>query len=155
LGNSDIIVQATETIKKHSMLKGGETVLVGLSGGPDSVCLLTVLDRLKETFKLTLHAVYVDHNLRPGETPAEIAFCKTLCHDMKVDFRIKSIDVKGYVKEHGGNKQEAARDLRYRAFMRLQPRDETGSSLIMPMTRPRLSLCGSSEDRRFRMPVYR
>ena len=98
------------------MLKGGETVLVGLSGGPDSVCLLTVLHRLKDAFNLTLHAVYVDHNLRPGETPAEIAYCIKLCDDMKVGFRVKSIDVKGYVKEHGGNKQEAARDLRYRAF---------------------------------------
>ncbi len=116
MGNTDLIVQATDTIKKHSMLKGGETVLVGLSGGPDSVCLLTVLHRLKEAFNLTLHAVYVDHNLRPGETPAEIAYCRKLCDDMKVDFRVKSIDVKGYVKEHGGNKQEAARDLRYRAF---------------------------------------
>ena len=114
--NKDIIVQTTETIKRHSMLRGGETVLVGLSGGPDSVCLLTVLDRLKETFNLDLHAVYVDHNLRPAETPAEIAYCKKLCEGMKVDFRVKSIDVKGYVKEHGGNKQEAARDLRYRAF---------------------------------------
>jgi tRNA(Ile)-lysidine synthase len=116
LGKSGLIVQATDTIKKHSMLKGGETVLVGLSGGPDSVCLLAVLHRLKDVFNLTLHAVYVDHNLRPAETPAEIAYCMELCDDMKVDFRVKSIDVKGHVKERGGNKQEAARDLRYRAF---------------------------------------
>jgi len=116
LGNADLIVQAAETIRKHSMLKGGEAVLVGLSGGPDSVCLLAVLDRLKDAFDLTLHAVYVDHNLRPVETPAEIAFCMELCEKLKVDFRVKSIDVKGHIKEHGGNKQEAARDLRYRAF---------------------------------------
>mgnify|MGYP002399885980 CR=1 FL=1 len=52
MGNTDLIVQATDTINKHSMLKGGETVLVGLSGGPDSVCLLTILHRLKEAFNL-------------------------------------------------------------------------------------------------------
>jgi len=60
--------------------------------------------------------VYVDHNLRPSETPAEIACCKGICDEMKIDFRVKSVDVKGHVKELGGNKQEAARDLRYRSF---------------------------------------
>jgi len=136
LGKSGLIVQATDTIKKHSMLKGGETVLVGLSGGPDSVCLLSVLHRLKDVFNLTLHAVYVDHNLRPGETPAEIAYCTKLCHDMKVDFRVKSIDVKGYVKEHGGNKQEAARDLRYRAF----------HEAAMEIRADRISLAHNADD---------
>ncbi len=116
LGNTALIAQVIDTIKKHSMLKGGERVIVGLSGGPDSVCLLAVLHRLKDDFNLTLYAVYVDHNLRPGETPAEIEYCRKLCAEMKVDFRVKSVDVKGHVKEHGINKQEAARDLRYKAF---------------------------------------
>ena len=65
---------------------------------------------------LTLKALYVDHNLRPSETPSEIAHCRELCEGMKVDFMVKSVDVKGHVKEHGGSKQEAARDLRYRSF---------------------------------------
>jgi len=136
LGNTDLIVQATDTIKKHSMLKRGETVLVGLSGGPDSVCLLVLLHRIKAAFNLTLHAVYVDHNLRPGETPAEIAYCTELCGDMKVDFRVKSIDVKGFVKEHGGNKQEAARDLRYRAF----------HEAAMEIRADRISLAHNADD---------
>ncbi|MFZ2197473.1 MAG: tRNA lysidine(34) synthetase TilS, partial [Thermodesulfovibrionales bacterium] len=114
--NIDLIGQATDTIKKHSMLKGGERVLVGLSGGPDSVCLLAVLNRIKDDYNLTVHAIYVNHNLRLDEIPAEIVFCKELCNEMKADFSVKSVDVKGYVKEHGINKQEAARDLRYKAF---------------------------------------
>jgi len=116
MGNTDLVVKATDTIKKHAMLKGGERVLVGLSGGPDSVCLLGVLRRIKDEFNLDIHAVYVDHNLRPGETPAEIAYCRDICEKMNIAFRIKSVDVKGYVKEHGINKQEAARELRYKAF---------------------------------------
>ena len=116
MGNIDLIVQATDTIKKHSMLKGGEKVLVGLSGGPDSVCLLAVLNRIKDDYNLTIHAMYVNHNLRPDEIPAEIAFCREICNEMKVDFSVRSVDVKDYVKGHGINKQEAARDLRYKAF---------------------------------------
>ena len=116
LETADFTGSIIKTINKHSMLKGGETVLVGLSGGPDSVCLLTVLHRIKDDFHLTIRAVYVDHNLRPGETPSEIAFCRDICGKMNVDFRVKSVDVKGYVKTYKLNKQEAARELRYKAF---------------------------------------
>ena len=112
----DLYERVTETIKKHSMLNGGEKVLLGLSGGPDSVCLLSILNRIKKDFDLIIHAVYVDHNLRPEEIPAEIAFCSKICEKMQVDFRVKSVDVKSRAKEKGMNKQEAARELRYLAF---------------------------------------
>src|SRR5512143_211023 len=101
------------TIGKYSMLSGGETVLVGLSGGPDSVCLLSVLNALKEELSLKLHAVYVDHGLRPNETPHEIEFCRKLCQEMSVPFTTRTIDVKTYAREQGMNMQEAARELRY------------------------------------------
>jgi tRNA(Ile)-lysidine synthase len=124
----DLCSRIRETIRKHSMLKGGETVLLGLSGGPDSVSLLTLLNDLKNEFGLIIHAVYVDHNLRPEETPAEIAFCRKLCEKMQVDFRVKSVDVLARVKKHGLNKQQAARDLRYLAFS--EAGDETGADRI-------------------------
>ncbi len=104
------------TISKHAMLSGGETVLIGLSGGPDSVCLLHVLHLLKDEFNLKLHALYVDHGLRPDETPDEIAFCKKFCEQMSIPFMTKSIDVKTYSREHNLNKQDAARELRFRIF---------------------------------------
>jgi len=104
------------TIEKYSMLSGGETVLVGLSGGPDSVCLLSVLNALKEELNLKLHAAYVDHGLRPDETPHEIEFCRKLCQEMSLPFIARTIDVRTYAKEKGMNMQEAARELRYRVF---------------------------------------
>jgi tRNA(Ile)-lysidine synthase len=104
------------TISKYSMLSGGETVLVCLSGGADSVCLLTVLHKLKDELGLKLHAVYVDHGLRPGETPDEIEFCRKLCEGLSIPFVVKSIDVKARATESGMNKQEVARELRYGAF---------------------------------------
>jgi tRNA(Ile)-lysidine synthase len=110
------IEKVKATITKHSMLSPGDTVLVCLSGGPDSVCLLTVLHKLREEFSLKLHAVYVDHGLRPGETPEEIAFCRKLCDSLSVPFVTRAIDVKTYEAEEGMNRQEAARELRYRVF---------------------------------------
>ena len=104
------------TISKYAMLSNGDRVLIGLSGGPDSVCLLSVLHKLKEEFGLKLHALYVDHGLRPQEVPGEIAFCRKLCEGLSVPLVVRSVDVKTYAKEQGMNRQEAARELRYRAF---------------------------------------
>ncbi len=111
-----LITKVSATIKKHSMLSDKEKILVGLSGGPDSVCLLYVLDNLKDRFMLDLHATYIDHGLRPEETPEEIEFCKKTCERLSIPFIAKMIDVKTYAKEQGLNRQEAARESRYRIF---------------------------------------
>lgn len=110
----DILSKTAGTIKKFNMLEGGETVLVGLSGGPDSVCLLSVLSRLN--LKLKLHALYIDHGLRPDETPKEMAFIKDLCEKMGVPSIVKTADVKSFAQSRGLNKQEAGRILRYAIF---------------------------------------
>ncbi len=102
------------TIKKYSMLNEKDSVLLGLSGGADSVCLLIMLHQLKEEYKIKLSAIYIDHGLRPDETIEEKNFCQNLCDSLNVPFISKNIDVKSYAKEHDLNKQEAARDLRYK-----------------------------------------
>jgi len=116
------------TAEKYAMLRTGDKVLVGLSGGPDSVCLLHLLNRISAKFDLTLSAVYVNHNLRPEEVPSEIAFCERTSKDLGVVLVVKSVDVAGYQKDLGLNRQEAARELRYRAFD--QAAVETGASKI-------------------------
>jgi tRNA(Ile)-lysidine synthase len=98
------------------MLSGGEKVLVGLSGGADSVCLTAVLKKLSQQFKLSLHAVYIDHGLRPEEIPDEIRFCKEFCRGMDISFSEEKLDVKSYAAGKGLNMQEAARDLRNQAL---------------------------------------
>ena len=98
------------------MFSGGEKILIGLSGGPDSVCLLHVLNNLEDTFMLNLHAVYINHGLRPDETDMEIEFCKNLCESLNVPFITKSIDVQSYAEKQKMNRQEAARQLRYSTF---------------------------------------
>lgn len=112
----DIIEKAVSTIRKHLMLSGGEKVLVGLSGGPDSVCLTAVLKRLTPRFKLSLHAVYIDHGLRPEEAPREAGFCKEFCRGLDIPFSEEKVDVRSYASHEGLNMQQAARDLRYQAL---------------------------------------
>jgi tRNA(Ile)-lysidine synthase len=116
VSSPNLINKVTVTIKKHSMLSGEEKTLVGLSGGPDSVCLLYILYNLKDIFLIDLHAVYIDHGLRPEETIKEIEFCKIFCGQLSVPFITKAIDVNTYREELGLNKQDAARELRYKIF---------------------------------------
>ncbi len=101
-------------VTRHSLLQKDDAVLVGLSAGADSVCLLTLLRMLREEYRLSLSAVYVNHNLRPEETPAEIALCTNLCRVSGVPFSLREIDLQS--GSEGRNLQEAARELRYRAF---------------------------------------
>ena len=110
------------TINKYSMLPGGGHVLIGLSGGPDSVCLSDVLYKLKEDLKISLSAVYIDHGLRPEETGMEADFCRGFCKERGIDFMEESVNVKEYAEEGGINLQEAARELRYRKLAEISNR---------------------------------
>jgi tRNA(Ile)-lysidine synthase len=60
----DIVHAAARTIRRHAMLEGGETLVIGVSGGADSVALLQVLLRLAPDLALRLHVLHVDHGLR-------------------------------------------------------------------------------------------
>ena len=102
--------------RKYDMISEGETILAGLSGGPDSICLLYALHKMKDALKLNITALYIDHGLRPAETGSEIEFCKDICRKLNLPFMQKSIDVKSWAKEQKLNLQDAARQLRYRIF---------------------------------------
>jgi tRNA(Ile)-lysidine synthase len=112
----ELFQKVKKTIEKHFMLSGRERLLIALSGGPDSVCLLRILKILQEELRLDLQAQYIDHGLRPGEAGLEIDFCKNLCAKFNLPFLTKKVDVKCYAREKKLNIQEAARELRYRAF---------------------------------------
>jgi tRNA(Ile)-lysidine synthase len=126
----------TDTIRRHAMLTGGEKVVVGLSGGPDSVCLLVLLDQLKERFNLQLHAMYVDHGLRPDETPGEILSCEKICRQLGIPFVVRSTDVRAHAEEHRLNRQEAARQLRYHCF----------HEIVSKITADTLALAHNADD---------
>ena len=118
----DLKERVRDTINKYSMISHGGNVLIGLSGGPDSVCLANVLDKLKEDFKISLHAVYIDHGLRPEETGKEADFCRGFCKERGINFIEESVNVKEHAEEGGINLQEAARELRYQKLEEISTR---------------------------------
>lgn len=111
-----VIEKVSHTISKYNMIFKDDRLLVALSGGPDSVCLLKVLSILMDELEISLNAIYIDHQLRHEESPLEIEFCRNLCNSLEIPFIVKTIDVIGYSQKEKISKQEAARELRYKSL---------------------------------------
>lgn len=107
-----MIEKVKRTIKKYNMLNDGDEVLVGLSGGADSVALLLVLKRLG----YSVTAIHINHNLRGKESKRDEEFCIKLCKANKIKLFIESVNVRKYCKEKGVGIEEGARILRYNLF---------------------------------------
>ena len=93
-----------------------KSVLVGLSGGADSVCLLfNLLEYSKAGNNLSVSAIHCNHQLR-GTADSDEAFCVRLCEKLGVPLYVERLDVKGFAEENSLSEEEAGRILRYRAF---------------------------------------
>ena len=103
-------------IREQDLLRAGDRVVAGVSGGADSVCLLHVLVRLREEMGLTIRAVHVHHGLRGAEADRDAAFVEALSARWNVPCRVVRADVRGYAAAEGLSEEEAGRILRYRAF---------------------------------------
>lgn len=105
-------------VKTYDMLKAGDKVIVGLSGGADSVTLLHGLKSLENTLDIKLYACHINHNLRGSESDGDQLFAENLCKRLGVEIKVFSVDVKGGIEKHQST-EEKARELRYGAFKRI------------------------------------
>lgn len=110
---SNFLDAVRSTIQKHRMLKPKDRLLVGVSGGPDSMALLSALVALRGSLRLNLRAAYVDHGLRPADAPREAALVRKMGRLWGVPVRI----LRRKVRKEGGESLEAvAREVRYRTL---------------------------------------
>lgn len=103
-------------IKKHNMLEKGDTVVVGLSGGADSVCLLNVLCELREELSLKLRAAHINHKIRGEEADRDESFCVKLCEELGVELSVKHADIPKLSRELHLSEEECGRRVRYEFF---------------------------------------
>ena len=103
-------------IIKEAIFKHGDGVVVGLSGGADSVALLRCLIELSGELGLKLFASHINHNMRGEDSFEDERFCVDLCSKLAVPIKVFSVDVKGYAAEKKLSYEEAGRELRYKAF---------------------------------------
>ncbi|HCG77408.1 MAG: tRNA lysidine(34) synthetase TilS [bacterium (Candidatus Ratteibacteria) CG_4_9_14_3_um_filter_41_21] len=108
----DLLGKVKQTIKKYSLIGVGDKVLLGISGGPDSVALLDLLFRFKKKLKFSLFLCHLNHGLRK-EAENEAHFVKELANSFFLPITIKR---KNISKVKGGSLEEKARNARYRFF---------------------------------------
>lgn len=106
------------TIKEHNLIDSGDRVLVGLSGGADSVALLRCLCGLSESIGFTLACAHVNHTLRET-ADRDMLFCKVLCEELSIPFFCKTADIQAGAKAAGMSTEAFARNVRYEYFASL------------------------------------
>lgn len=109
------------TIERHHMLSKGDTVLVALSGGADSMALLTVLYELKEQYSLTLFAAHFNHSIRGEEAKRDEDFCVDICRKLGIKIFVGRADIPALAKQRGIGLEECGRQERYAFFDSVAP----------------------------------
>jgi tRNA(Ile)-lysidine synthase len=109
-------------IKENSMFNKGDKVIVAVSGGPDSICLLYILNELKEELGITLVGAHINHCLRGAESDKDEEYTKKTCESLNIDFYSKSIDIHKISEEKNISCEMAGREVRYEFFQELMIR---------------------------------
>ncbi len=100
-------------IQAHNLVIQGEPLVVAVSGGADSVCLLYILAGLRQELDIDLHIAHLNHQLRGKESDADARYVAGLAKILGIPATIASRDVKAYQKQHRLSLEEAAREVRY------------------------------------------
>ncbi len=118
----DLTWQVCRYVNKFSLLPRNETVVVGVSGGPDSLCLLHILQTLAPDYGLTLHAAHLNHQLRGTESDQDARFVQALADEWGIACTIEACDVARFARREKLAIEEAARQCRYGFLARLAAR---------------------------------
>lgn len=103
------------TIKRYEQIKSGDTIVVGVSGGPDSICLLNVLKNLQNELKINIVVAHINHMIRK-EADSETEFVQDFCKQRDIKCFVKKADVLQIAKEKKLGTEEVGRKIRYDFF---------------------------------------
>ena len=104
-----------KTMKKYNMIESGDKVVIGVSGGPDSMTLLNILNNLVENFNIKIYVAHINHMIRE-EADEETEYVKEFCEKIGVEFFSKKINVDEEAKKQKIGTEEAGRNIRYQFF---------------------------------------
>lgn len=104
-----------KTIEKYNLIEANDKIVLGVSGGPDSLFMLDILNKLKEKLKIKLIVAHINHKIRK-EADEEEQFVKEFCKKINVEFYSKRIEVEKYANNNKIGIEEAGRKIRYEFF---------------------------------------
>ncbi|MBS4175756.1 tRNA lysidine(34) synthetase TilS [Bacillus sp. FJAT-49736] len=154
-------VKVAEFIKKHELLKKGDALLIGVSGGPDSLALADFLSRKKEYYSISITVAHVDHMLRGEESYNDLKFVQEFCRDRGIHIATGQININELAHTEGKGIEETARKYRYLFFEKTMEKyklnklvlghhgDDQVETIMMRLTR------GSSGKGRAGIPLRR
>ena len=120
-----------ETIKKYNLIEDGDKIVVGVSGGPDSISLLDILNEFKKNKILNIQiiAAHVNHQIRE-EADEDEDYVRKYCEKNKIKFYVKRIDVIKYANNNKIGLEEAGRNLRYEFFDEIMQKENANKIAI-------------------------
>ena len=104
-----------KTIQKYKLIESGDKIVIAVSGGPDSMCLLDVLRKLKEKLKIEIVVAHVNHSIRE-EADSETLYIKDYCNKYDIEIYIKKENVIELAKNDKIGLEEEGRKVRYNFF---------------------------------------
>lgn len=107
--------EVLKTIKKYNLINEGDKIVIGVSGGPDSICLLHVLNSLKEELKIKLYVAHINHMIREV-SDSETEYVQNFCKDLGIECFVKKMDILKLAKEEKKGTEETGREVRYDFF---------------------------------------
>ena len=117
---ASLLTKVVETIKKYNLIENGDKLVLGVSGGPDSICMLNILNDIKNDKNLhsdfDIIVAHVNHLIRE-EAKEDEEFVKSFCEKINVPFYSKSIDVQKIANNNKIGIEEAGRNARYDFFV--------------------------------------
>jgi tRNA(Ile)-lysidine synthase len=115
----DLLCQVRQTVQRHQLLSSNNTAIVGVSGGPDSLCLLHILHALASELGVRLHVAHLHHGLRAAEADADAAFVQEIAAAWGLPCTVERADVAALAVQTRASLEEAARAARYAFLGRL------------------------------------
>ena len=103
------------TIKKYNLIENGDRLVIGVSGGPDSICLLHILNELKSELNFKIYVAHINHMIRE-EADEETEYVKDFCENLGIECYIKRIDVIKIANNLKRGTEETGRQIRYEFF---------------------------------------
>lgn len=104
-----------KTIQKYDLISPQDKIVIGVSGGPDSMCLLNILNSLKEKLKIEIIVAHVNHLIRK-EADEETEYVENYCKNQKIPCYVKKVEVEKLAKEQKLGTEEMGRKIRYEFF---------------------------------------
>jgi tRNA(Ile)-lysidine synthetase-like protein len=112
--SESLVAKVRTSLAEQRMVGAGDTLVVAVSGGPDSLCLLHVLDRLRDELAIALHVAHLDHMLRGAESADDARFVAETAQAWRLPATVAAIDVRAAAHAERTNLHQAGRRARYR-----------------------------------------